>query len=376
MEIHKVAAPQDWVYFAKGAANILFEYKGPNDFLKNKLLRLRMNKKDEKEYILTCSLFDFVELKCKQLFELLEITDMQLVVLTPEFLRQLDTNGTDLMESEKYGFLIPNNVPSQFVKLKGTKNFSLFYDDTSVIAEIKPKWLYDNYNTNYCRSCLLVQLRKGPDSKRHFCPLDLLYPETISRAVDDMYAVFSDESLEQLQSKSGIDIKELFSLYLQDPDNIFQKLKRYQAAQDLSTYLRNVPNAEEVPDDLLLMMTLRDVGLFLRFEKKQRTETETEPLISTSNDLVNTLLQTSTVMKSQTSLNTTGLKVLQYKGEEYYVTCNIYDLDLKSRHKLSHWKKTEGDLQDIYYSSNPKWRFCVKQTPSSSSTYTPGENPY
>ncbi|KAG7195907.1 Inositol-pentakisphosphate 2-kinase [Scheffersomyces spartinae] len=362
MEIHKVASPQDWVYFAKGAANILFEYKGTNDFLKNKLLRLRMNNKDEKEYILTCSLFDFVELKCKQLFELLEITDMQLVVLTPEFLRQLDTNGTELKESEKYGFLIPNNVPSDFIKLKGTKNFCLFYNESSVIAEIKPKWLYDNYNTNYCRSCLLVQLRQGLNSKRHFCPLDLLYPQTINRVVDDMFGIFSEEDLARLYDKTKIDIKQLFALYLKDSDNIFQKLKHFQAAKDSSTYLRNVSDAEHVPDDLLLMMTLRDVGLFLKFDKSQqkRPETDLEPLLSSSNDLVNTLLQTSTQWKSQTSINTTGLKVLNYKGDEYYVNCNIYDLDLKSRHKLAHWKKTEQSLQQIYYSSNPNWRYCIK----------------
>ena len=63
MEISKITSPEDWEYFAKGAANILFKYTGNNDYLKRKLLRLRLLKQEE-EYISTCELYDFIELRC------------------------------------------------------------------------------------------------------------------------------------------------------------------------------------------------------------------------------------------------------------------------------------------------------------------------
>ncbi|KAF6071312.1 Inositol-pentakisphosphate 2-kinase family protein [Candida albicans] len=46
--------------------------------------------------------------------------------------------------------------------------------------------------------------------------------------------------------------------------------------------------------------------------------------------------------------------------EKFLITCNIYDLDLKSKMKYKHWLKVENDLQEIYNSSNPNWRYCIK----------------
>merc|ERR1712080_536615 len=48
------------------------------------------------------------------------------------------------------------------------------------------------------------------------------------------------------------------------------------------------------------------------------------------------------------------------QGQKYLVTCNIYDLDLKSRMKYKYWLQVEHELQGIYNLNNPSWRHCCK----------------
>lgn len=83
-------------------------------------------------------------------------------------------------------------------------------------------------------------------------------------------------------------------------------------------------------------MTLRDVGLFIKFEKYNKYNN-----IHNSHNNINNLIN------------------LEGYGK-FLLTCNIYDLDLKSKLKYKHWLDTEEKLQSIYNSSNPDWRHCVK----------------
>ena len=53
-------------------------------------------------------------------------------------------------------------------------------------------------------------------------------------------------------------------------------------------------------------------------------------------------------------------QMMKDNDEKFLITCNIYDLDLKSKMKYKHWLKVENDLQEIYNSSNPNWRCCIK----------------
>jgi inositol-pentakisphosphate 2-kinase len=339
MEISKITTPNEWVYFAKGNANILFKYTGNNDYLRHKLLRVRLLK-EEDQYISTCELYDFIELKCKHLFPQ-QIIDIQLIVLTTDFVNKLDNNGNTLMLKERYGLLIPNILDGNYIKQPLSRNCQLYYDSReedvekidSVIFEIKPKWLYDNVSSNYCRTCLLNQLR---GLKRHFCPLDLLYKTTIDDGLNDLFSPISPEIMHKIEITNNIPIKQLCRNFLKNPNNVFQKLKQYQSINNKNDLIKNLTSIHDVLQNLSLVMTLRDVGLFIKFEKYDK-----------SNNIHNS------------HNNIHNLITIENYGK-FLVTCNIYDLDLKSKLKYKHWLDTENKLLTIYNSSNPAWKHCIR----------------
>lgn len=359
MEISKITSPLEWTYFAKGNANILFQYKGQNDYLTHKLLRVRLLKEDD-QYILTCELYDFIELKCKHLFPQ-QIIDIQLTVLTADFVTRLDNRGNPIKLTERYGLLIPNILDGNYQKQFLLKNCHLYVGAEStenrrsrrgsrsapesqlapvslVILEMKPKWLYDNTLCNYCRTCLLNQLREHP---RHFCPLDLLYDGTLDRGIDDIFLCVPPELMHSIEA-SRIPLKTLFRIFLANPNNVFQKLKEYQKINNKNDLIENLTSPADVLLNLSLVMTLRDVGLFIKFEKYDRR---------------------NNVHNSQNNIN--NLVSVEGYGR-FLLTCNIYDLDLKSRMKYRHWLELENKLKSIYNSSNPEWRHCVRHEHSNS----------
>ena len=325
MEISKLSVPQDWKYFGKGAANILFEYVGNDKSLEGKLLRLRLFKKQD-DYISTRELYQFIHDKCKPILSD-TIIDVQLVHLDELFLTKVDSNGHKLMERETFAFLLPNLLHGNYTKVFLSKHCQLYIDAEwkSVIFEMKPKWLYDNYTTNYCRTCLLTQLKGNP---RHFCPLDLLYPDTINQAVEDIFSLVPRDKLELLD-QHGIPLRQLFCAYLADPGNVFQQLKLHQTIQNPHDEILTLTSSEDVSESLSLIMTLRDVGVFLKFERS-----ELGPVAN-------------------------GVLVTENSGN-FSVSSYIYDLDLKSPTKFKHWRDTEHKLSTIYNSDNPSWRYCHK----------------
>lgn len=356
MEIYKVTEPKDWEFFAKGNANIIFSYRGSNDYLKQKLLRLRLSK-DEEQYISTCELYDFIELKCRGMFGL-QMIHVQLMVLTKDFVENLNSEGNKIEMTERYALLIPNILDKYFAKYALSKHCcQLFLSNgrqkdsnlvrnsqisdlekenmpiDSVTFEIKPKWLYDNTSTRYCRTCLYNQLRGYP---RHFCPLDLLYDETIDQGLDDIFSAIPPALLERIHNENGIPIKQLFRIFLANPKNVFQKLKQFQKINSHNEVIDNLTDAKDVLPRLSLIMTLRDVGLFIKFEKYDKL-----------NDAHNSYN------------NVNNLIDLEGYGK-FLLTCNIYDLDLKSKFKYRHWIEIEQKLQSIYNSTNSDWRNCVR----------------
>lgn len=331
MEIAKITSHEEWKYFAKGGANILFKYVGSHDYLKHKLLRLRLHKPDE-EYISTCELYDFIELKCKAIFSKL-IIDVQLVVLDSKFVKNLNSNGNSIMLKEKYGLLLPNMLEG----MNGenfclSKHSKLYMNETydSIMFELKPKWLYENYDTNYCRSCLLAQYKNYP---RHFCPLDFLHEDTIEAGINDLFSLIPKNTLDKF-ALNKMPIKQLFIKYLLDPNNVFQKLKKYQQIEKVQDSISNLKSKNDVSPELSLIMTLRDTGLFIKFERYS--------LKNHSHNLYN---------------NVPNIYSIDNYGK-FLVTCKMYDLDLKSNNKFSHWVETEAKILSIYNSDNPNWRHC------------------
>lgn len=467
MEISKITMPGEWHYFAKGNANILFQYTGSNDYLRHKLLRLRLLKEDE-QYISTCELYDFIELKCKHLFPK-QIIDIQLVVLTRDFVDRLDLVGHKMKILERYGLLIPNILDGCYTKYALSKNCQLyvgaaspsrgiwaakdqsgrkvsvsgregerdenevdeemgalaggtglanevhrlgagetggFDSDTemeparetsqpqtrgskcrkrkatdphgnsaatpggnsnhhagsahlsetlinshgkrpepsqyapispdtpiqAVVFEIKPKWLYDNTTSRYCRTCSHNQLR---GFGRHFCPLDLLYDSAVDRGIDDLLSAIPQPVSASIEA-NHIPVRQLLQLFLNDRSNVFLRLKEYQRINNKNDLIANLTLMDDVLPTLLLVMTLRDVGLFIKMERYDKNNNH-----HTSHNNVHNIMEVAGYGR-------------------FLVTCNIYDLDLKSKSKYKHWLDIENKLQGIYNSTNPDWRDCIR----------------
>ncbi|KAL7664424.1 Inositol-pentakisphosphate 2-kinase [[Candida] zeylanoides] len=335
MEISKITSPGEWVFFAKGNANILFEYVGAHDYLRRKLLRLRLFRHDE-EYISTCELYDFIELKCKPLFPR-QIIDIELVVLTTEFCSRLDARGSRLMVRERYGLLLPNALHGDYERQFLSKHCQLHTPRAPqidvVIFEFKPKWLYDNTSSNYCRTCSHCQLTGRP---RHFCPLDLLYPDTVDRGIDDVFSHIPAARLAEFE-QNRIPLRRLLRTVLSQPDNVFQRLKQCQRINNKNDLIKNLGSPADVSHNLSLVMTLRDVGLFLKFEKYNRHD-------------------------SFHNSHNNARNLIDVDGYGRFLsTCHIYDLDLKSPMKYRHWLRVEQQLQSVYTSENPQWHFCTRR---------------
>ncbi|KAM9892683.1 hypothetical protein OXX59_009289 [Metschnikowia pulcherrima] len=86
-------------------------------------------------------------------------------------------------------------------------------------------------------------------------------------------------------------------------------------------------------------MTMRDVGVFMKFEKLITEESDFVQLECMFRELDSTVLDDK---------------------EPYAVTISLYDFDLKSREKFEYWKKTDMTIREYYDSYNSEWPFCAK----------------
>lgn len=254
----------EWVFHTNGNANDIYRYIGLDENLKRHLLRVRREK--GAEYVPTREVFEF-QRKVKVLFPELETQ------LVPS------TWGTD-----HYALLIPNYLHRATLSQRLSKHCTVHFGDKWLAVELKPKWLYRNKQKN-CRNCLLNQV-KG--YSRHFCPLDLLHPETLDKGLEDLLGDYTD-------------LRDKIRSVLVKP-NILHRLRTYQRIDELP--FPESPNL--VSSDLLLSMALRDAGVFFIFAD----------------------------------------------GE---TSCHLYDVDLKSPSRLSHWLDTERMLRDV----DGQWPSCT-----------------
>lgn len=321
-------SPDQWQFFAKGNANILFRYMGPNQSLKATLLRLRLNK-DKETYVSTRDVKYFMDNIRKDLC-LQEIVESELITVDLSFLQKLNTRGNELMLSESHGILLLDVLHGYDHHDLLSKHCTLHIKEQgskvqSIVVELKPKWLYDN-RQNYCRTCLLFQL-KGKD--RHFCPLDLLHFNAVPKGVSDLLSKTSQSS-QTLLALGRIPISSILVEYFQSKANILLKLKQEQDNLDDGVRLSEITQESQVLDKLALRMTLRDVGVFL--------------VICLSDNLQDV---------GQNNVIVDGFGT--FRIQPY-----IYDLDLKSKSRYQHWVETEKKLQPVYNSTHPNWEYCVK----------------
>lgn len=173
-----------------------------------------------------------------------------------------------------------------FLKSYCSQNFQ------TVILELKPKWLY--YDTDYCRNCTHNTF-KGRKTK--YCYNQLLVNPSHLEVVFGEYNIYPDN------------FKAAMYEYLHNDNNIFKIL--YDLQKKLtknSTSTKDIKSINDVNDEYLLLMTLRDVTCFI-----------------------------------------------EWNSAESALCVNIIDVDLKPKEKWTHWTKTYNQLassQKIYHTSN------------------------
>lgn len=281
--------PEEWEYIASGSANSVFEYKGQNDKLKGKVLRLRL---DGNEFTtldiykyLNSNLFDGLREYMIQT-TLLKIDNYSLATFT-------EKKGLKLSLDEEYGLLLKNfyKYPIQeyqAISLNKYYKFFIHQSKNEVVFEFKPKWLYDIPNHHKtCRNCLNAMLK---EEKFINCHLKIIDKPSIDSWCEELQGEF-------LKYNENICITESLKKVLYKNHELIIKLYKLQNNIDIHNQLLNLESEHDITEKLQFNMTLRDISIFI-------------------------------------NLNTEELSIL--------------DLDKKPKSKWRAWKKKETLLQDLY----------------------------
>lgn len=315
MEISTCTSPNDWLFFAQGGANILLQYAGHVSTYQGKLLRLRRTK-CLVDQMSSAHVYDFM-----LSFEEEEVgsflIDCQLVNLDDRYVLALRHRFDVLRDSN--ALVVENLVQDSQNHTKLSKHTWIHLtlpDDGAtgldVVLELKPKWL-TSVDSTYCRNCSLAQAR---NERRHFCPLDLVNESNMQQGVADLLRPLPSQ-LEQYLDSQGVCLRALLMGYLKCDQSIFKKLQQMQNRYPIHNF-NAIKRDDDVSDTILRGMSLRDVGVFVKFS----------------------------IPHVPTELNRVAF------------LSHIFDLDPKERSRLSYWQDTQDKLEAFANAKNPGWRNC------------------
>lgn len=304
------SVPHDWQFFAKGGANLLLQYHGSGEYFSDKLMRLR-RQKCHTRLIRNMEVFKFTEEFRDELGECL--IEYQLFDLDSELFTHLKS-AFDIVD-DYTALVVKNLISSCTLSIELSKHGKLHIEQLDalhaskiVILELKPKWLTLSQSI-YCRNCCLAHSR---NEKRHFCPLDLVIKSRISKGVSDLMAPIPELVKEKFE-QFGISMERILAKYLNTNNNIFQHLQNLQMKYDVPD-LSTIETEDDLLDEILRGMSLRDVGLFLRLEVSANHETS--------------------------------------------VTPTVFDLDPKSPLRLNYWQEVQLQVKALQNDSTLNWPPC------------------
>lgn len=319
---------ENWKIFARGGANVLFKYVGPNLTFKGKLLRMRRNKNDDMNSASSKDVYNFMR-ELEPEFED-TLLHLELVDLGESFLAAMRSRFDLANDSQALlmdNVLHHNGSTYQLSKHSFIHVFDPHLNDEKVrlVIELKPKWLCHYKNTLYCRNCSMAQMR---GEARHFCPLDFVNNPNVPRGVADFLEPLPVSTKLQLE-EAGIPLKTLLVDYLCGEHSVFKKLRCLQMI-DTTNELADVQLESDVLKELLKAMSLRDVGVFLKLVDRCQAAD-------------------SLAAESSPSCEVSG---------RFAFTTVLFDLDPKSRSRYTYWKSTAEKLYYISRHSQPNWPAC------------------
>ncbi|AOA63495.1 Inositol 1,3,4,5,6-pentakisphosphate 2-kinase [Komagataella phaffii CBS 7435] len=282
--------PEDWTFLNKGKANAIFKYIGNDMNYKGKVIRLRL----ADQLVLSKEIFEFVNSFRPQLHQLIA---MELIPVSSRFLTTLEQESGIAIKKDTHGIIMPLiGLPEQ--RKRVSKHISLYTDPVQnhLTVEIKPKWLYSiPQHTSLCRNCALNFYR----DEELFCTLDLLSPNLITNWVDKL-------GLNEQHSES-------LTQFLSNSD-LFHILYDLQHFEDIHETIGTLTNENEVPEELIRSMALKDITIYISFA-----------------------------------------------NDDTKVT--IIDLDKKHPSKYRHWKKQEESLWNLYSQNSIVEKQCYRHLP-------------
>lgn len=264
---------------ARGNANILIDYGEPSCLYR---CCVRYSGSLRQNNLYTLENFKYINETIKPLLGDL-LCPMELQVIPIEFLESIRGElGEIIDDSNVIVTKLRNLRPSEFSTVLYSDHFTRLYTTegkSKLCLEFKPKWLYNS--SDYCRNCSHNVL-KGRNIK--YC----------------YRRVMNDPTCLRETFRNGVDKAFIVNLlaYFENGENVLRKLYHLQK-QAHTQVLGEIRNNDDVTDDLLLEMTLKDVTCFLQWH---------------------------------------------VDGD---ISCQIVDVDLKPKEKWVHWLKTETQLRDL-----------------------------
>lgn len=312
--------PEDWQYFAEGAANMILKSDLPR--YGGKLLRVRKYVPGSPSTVLVN---DFYQ---KHVVPVLKETyvSSQLVNLSEGFVHAINIrppakkqrNDAKLDEDETHAFLMESAFDSSLTitshKIKAC-SITLCNSPSGkleeVVVEFKPKWLLlspnSGENSIRCRTCALAYMR---GKKPGICPLDLVSEDyKVVHAAFEQNLKGSEEFVSSEFPLSDVISKALYK------SEVFEKLKRLQA-MDVRGIAR-YSNDEDLDENFLVATAARDCTMFVSVRIG------------------------STPAKNSDKIVTVG-------ETDYIVSLKLADIDLKnpSQAKRDYWLGIERSLID------------------------------
>ncbi|KAH3681915.1 hypothetical protein WICPIJ_007111 [Wickerhamomyces pijperi] len=225
----KLSNAEDWKFYGKGNANIVYKYQGSDLTFHNKLLRLRQSN----QIYNTRQIYIHYNNIPNQLSQ----HAIQLELVQVSFLKE------GCLETDQFGLLMPDLTQGHEL-VKKERYYSVFqsHETNSWIFELKPKWL--KQNEKGCRNCTMhVRKYKHVPS---FCSLDLLRTDSVLKCCQSL---FNDPTFYLP-----------LAYYLKTEKSILKTIESLQTDVDFDY---------DPVDAICLQMMLRDLTIFINIRNSR-----------------------------------------------------------------------------------------------------------
>lgn len=302
--------PNEYRYFAKGAANVLFRYTGTAPELQGRLLRVRLLD-PRPDYVPCGEVYAYAQANIAPHFP--ELVPQTMVHVGEAGRQALAAECGFELQADSGAMLLPNLLEEVTASTKLTKNCVLHQGAGRCVVEFKPKWLDVPRPGRLCRNCAQARSKGQP---RHFCSLDLVTPARVSRGVEDMLG--RDGWWQEYAAP--------FAQFFRE-SSVLRRIQAQTLASDCSSEaIQKVASEEAVSAALLRAMTLRDCTMLVLIRESGSEPAEREAAVEAN-------------------------------SKRYLVECTIVDVDLKAKSKYTHWAKVERLLAEAY-TAGEGWSAC------------------